>query len=527
MTRRLGLLVLLALAGCSKCGKKTAPSANGIESVLPRGAIAIVVVPSLQDAGAKLSLLEQLKVAGFVAPLQGFANARAFADEVVRQLGVDLRSATEIEKAGLDPVRALGAAVLLTGDVYLVLPVKDASALHARLEGISVNRFGAGAGAEQKQGAVTVKTFSTQQGQPPRLGYALVNGWAFVGRDEVIPKLGQAASLTETDRLTSDVQLGAALKTAGAHDVYAWLGSGSPVLQPTPLLNAFVTFSLSATAVEASVSGQWKDRPELLAALTAQKAKDFSPMLPADAFVVGRYHGDAKGLGPVAAQLLGPNVTRAFEQGGFDVKAEVLDKVQPGTVFSLSLADRPPMDRGVPTFDLRQTNPFAYAHLSGVAPVTSAEVIMPVLDKFAGVAPRFGARLEKQQREGKDLFFTTWSQGQGVHFAPKGSLVAFASPVQRLDALLASDAPPKPEARSPDALQVTVDLTKLANSVRALPESAWGLGGFALKPTTVRWLDATDDLKHVAFTASAKDGAVTATVKLSLALAAPAGAKVP
>ena len=527
MTKRLGLLVLLALAGCSKCGKKTDAANNGIEAVLPRGAIAIVVVPSLKDAGAKLSLLEQLKVAGFVAPLQGFPNAKAFADEVVRQLGVDLRSAAEIEKSGLDPARSLGAAVLLTGDVYLVLPVKDASALHARLEGISVNRFGAGAGSEQKQGAVTVKTFSTQQGQPARLGYAIANGWAFVGRDSVIPKLGQAASLTETDRLTGDVQLAAALKTAGAHDVYAWFGSGSPVLQPTPLLNAFVTLSLSTTAVEARVTGQWKDKPELLAALTAQKAKDFSALLPADAFVVGRYGGDAKGLGSVAAQLLGPNVTRAFEQGGFDVKTEVLDKLEPGTVFALSLADRPPMDRGVPTFDIRQTNPFAYAHLSGAAPVTSADVIMPVLEKVAGVAPRFGAKLEKQQREGKDLFFTTWSQGQGVHFAPKGSVVAFASPVQRLDALLASDAGVKPEALAPEALQISVDLTKLANSVRALPESAWGLGGFALKPTTVRWLDATDDLKNVSFAASAKDGAVSATVKLSLALAPAAGAKVP
>jgi hypothetical protein len=527
MTKRLSLLLVVALAGCSKCGKKTEVAGNGIEQVLPRGAVAIVVVPSLKNSGAKLSLLEQLKVAGFIAPLQGFPNAKAFADEVVRQLGVDLRSATEIEKSGLDPERSLGAALLLTGEVYLVLPVKDASALHARLEGISVNRFGAGAGAEHTQGAVTVKTFSTQQGRPPRLGYAVANGWAFVGRGEVIAKLGQAASLGETDRLTREVQFAEVRTKAGTPDVYAWFGSGSPVLQSTPLLNAFVALSLSTTAIEASVTGQWKDKPELLAALTAQKAKDFSAMLPADAFVVGRYGGDAKGLGSIAGQMLGSTVARAFEQGGFDVKTEVLDRLEPGTVFALSLAERPPLDRGVPTFDIRRTNPFAYAHVSGLAPVTSAEVIMPVLEKVAGVAPRFGAKLEKQRREQKDLFFTTWSQGEGVHFAPKGSLVAFGSPVQRLDALLASEAVVQPEALVPDALHVTVDLTKLSNSVRALPESAWGLGGFALKPTTVRWLDATDDLKRVTFRASAKDRTVSATVTLSLSLASVQGAKTP
>jgi hypothetical protein len=526
MSGRLALLVVLALAGCSRCGKKPEAGQAGIVDVLPRGAVAVVVVPKLAESGAKLVLLEQVKVAGFVAPLQGFANARAFADEVVRQLGVDLRSQAELEKAGLDPNRALGAAVLLSGDVYLVLPVKDASALHARLEGISVNRFGAGAGASQQQGGVTVKTFARQQGQPPRLGYAIANGWAFVGRDDTIPKLGQAASLGETDRLSKDAQLAEALKGAAPHDLFAWLGSGSPVLQATPLLNAFVTFSLSNTAAEVRVTGQWKDTPALLAALTPQQAADFSPALPPDAFLVGRYTGDAKGLGAISGQLLGPHLARAFELGGFDLKAEVLERVQPGTVFSLSLADRPPMDRGVPSFDIRQTNPFAYAHLSGLAPVTSADVIMPTLEKVAQVAPRFGAKLEKQQREGRDLYFTTWSQGQGVHFGPKGAAVAFASPVQRLDAVLASDAAPKPAAQAADALSVSIDLGRLGASVRALPESAWGLGGFALKPTTVRWIDATDDLKAITFKAGAKDGKVVAALTLTLAIAAPPAAKV-
>jgi hypothetical protein len=526
MTRRALALVLLALAGCSRCGKKVDEGQAGIEQVLPRGAIAVVVVPSLKEAGAKLSLLERVKVAGFVAPLQGFADAKAFADEVVRQIGIDVRSPAELEKVGLDPNRAMGAAVLLTGDVYLVLPVKDVSALNARLEGISVNRFGAGAGAEQKQGAVTVKTFARQQGQPARLGYAVANGWAFVGRDEMIAKLGQAASLTETDRLTKDEQLVAAKKLAGAHDVFVWFGNGSPVLQPTPLLNAFVTVSLTTSALEVKVDGQWKDKPELLAALTPQSAPDLSGVLPADAFLTARYTGDAKGLSVVSKELVGPFLARAFELGGFDVKTEVLDRLQPGTVLALSLADRPPMDRGVPSFDIRQTNPFAYAHLSGLAPVTSGDIVMPTLAKVADVGPRFGAKLEKQQREGRDLYFTTWAQGQGVHFGPKGAGVAFASPVQRLDAVLASEAAPKPAAVAPDALTVTIDLTKLASSVRALPESAWGLGGFALKPTTVRWLDATDDLKGVTITSGAKDGKVHATVKLSLAIAAPAAAKV-
>jgi hypothetical protein len=306
-----------------------------------------------------------------------------------------------------------------------------------------------------------------------------------------------------------------------------------------------VTVSLSSTALDMRVVGKWKGSPEALQALASQPAVDLTKALPPDAFLTARYTGDAKGLSAVAKDLLGPAISRAFEEGGLDVKREVLEQVQPGTVLSLSLAERPPMDKGMPAFDIRQTNPFAYAHLSGLAPVASAEKVMPTLDKVAALAPRFGAKMEKQQREGRDVFFTTWAQGQGVHFAPKGSAVAFAAPIQRLDAVLMAQVPDAvsaaqvpdagvsahvPDAKaatSPGALVVSADLGRLAASVRALPESAWGLGGFALKPTTVRWLDATDDLKAVRLVFSAQDGQVEAQVSLTLALPVAPEAKRP
>lgn len=510
------VVLVLALVGCSKCGKKTVADGR-IEQVLPRDAVAVVVVPKLSEAGAALKLLERVKVAGFVAPLQGFATSKAFVDELVRQVGVDPRSSVELEKVGLDSARGIGVAATLSGDAYLIVPVKDEAALHFRLETLAGKMLSASRGGEQQQGSVTVKTFSTKEGQA-RLAYAVANGWAFIGRDDFIPKLGKAAALTETERLAKDAELAAVQSEVAGQVAWAWLPSGSVLLQRTPLLNALVTVSLSDTALEARVLGGWKGDPELLSALTAQRGPDFSSSMPADAFLTGRYLGDAKGLGSVAGALVGPILNRAFDQTGFDLKAEVLARLTPGTVFALSLADRPPMDRGVPTFDIRKTNPFSYAHLSGLAPVSSAEAIGPTLDKVALAAPKFGAKLEKLNRDGHEVVFTTWSQGEGVHFAGRGTELLFASPIQRLDALLAKPAHPV-AATVPSALSVTVDLNRLAASVRALPESAWGLGGFALKPTTVRWLDATDDLKRVQLNVSAKDKQVRATVTLSLAIA--------
>jgi len=522
---RLGVAALLAVAvaaGCSRCGKGP-QAAEGVERVLPKGAVGVVVVPSVEALGKKLAILEALKVTGFVAQLQGFGDGKAYADALVNELGVDLRSKEALERAGVDGARAMGAAVLITGQAYLALPVKDAAKLHTALETLSSRRLGAGAGGEQTSGEVVVKTFSPQQGKPPRLGYVLAHGYALVATDDGISKLPMMATLTETDALSNDAELKAAqARLAGERDVFAWLPPGSPVLHRFPVVSALVTASLSPKGLAVAVDAPWRGDAAQLSVLEPKPGADLLGLLPRDAFLVLRFLGDPQRLAPFTDELLGPYLAKAFREAGFDVKAEVLEKLKPGAVLSLSLAERPPMDRGVPTLDIRRTNPFAYAHLSGAAPLASKDTAWPTLDKVAALAPRFGAQMQKADREGGPALITTYAQGEGVHFAVKGDAVLFASPVQRLDALVKRDG----QGGSPvaglgeDAVSAAVDLSRLSQSVRALPESAWGIGGFAIKATTVRWLDATDDLKAVTLSMSAKDKAVQARVVLSLGAAA-------
>jgi hypothetical protein len=224
-------------------------------------------------------------------------------------------------------------------------------------------------------------------------------------------------------------------------------------------------------------------------------------------------------LAPIAKELLGPFLARAFDAGGFDVKTEVLEHIKPGVMVSLSLADRPPMGSGVPRFDVRTTNPFTYAHVSGVALVNSGDQIVPTLEKIAVVAPKFGAHMAKVDRNGTPLFFTTYAAGEGVHVAPRGDLVFFGSPVQRIDQLEAVDPKVAQGAQMPstlanEAFAAAIDLNRLATSVRELPSSAWGIGGFAMKATTLRWLDATDDLRAVTASASVQENALQLKVSL-------------
>ena len=50
-----------------------------------------------------------------------------------------------------------------------------------------------------------------------------------------------------------------------------------------------------------------------------------------------------------------------------------------------------------------------------------------------------------------------------------------------------------------------LDLRKLSDAVKNLPSEAWGVGGFAIRATALRWLEATDDLRAITFSLAQKE----------------------
>lgn len=511
------LAVLIAMASCSKCG--SAAKATEVGRMMPSASAAVVIVPSVKTLGDRLRVLESLKVAAFLGQLQGFDSGKALGDALVGQLGIDVRDAAAMKSAGLDADRAMGVVVLQGGEIVLVLPVSDEGAFHATLERISTQRFGAGAGGELKNGETVVKTFSEHAGEPPKVGYLVKNGFALVATKDVsvLPTL---AGLAEADSLASDEALKASLgRLPGDKLLYGYLPVGSGLIRKYPVTSAVVTVRLSTAGLALAVDAPWKGDAADLAMLQLKPSMSLYGYLPKDTFAALRYQGDPATLAPVVNDLIGPFLAKAFEEGSFNVKTEVLDVVKPGVIFGFSLADRPPMGSGVPRFDLRTTNPFTFAHLSGVALVNSGDTVTPTLEKIAAVAPKFGATIAKVDRNASPMFFTTYAAGEGVHFARKGDLVFFASPVQRIDQLMAVDGEAASNVVPPamlanEAVSVMIDLNRLASSVRELPASAWGIGGFAIKATTVRWLDATDDLKAVTASAGANGKALQVNVAL-------------
>lgn len=533
MTRVAWAVVLLVgVVGCGSCQKGKGAGAVPIEDVLPKGAVALVVVPKVHELGQRLAGLQTLKVAKFAAQLQGFGDGTRLVDATVAQLGLDVRSKEALSAAGVDPERGAGVAVMLDGTTVLVLPVGDEKKLEATLSKLAKARLGASEAGTQKAGDLELRTLRVPGAEVPRFGWVLSRGFAFVGVDQAVPTLTGYARVGKADALGEDAKWKAALARLPAErQLLVYLPPGSPALWG-PVSSVAAAMSLDASGLRVSFDAPWSGDPKALEALTqAPGAAKLFGVLPKDAFVVARFAGPPETLAPYAETLLGPHLWRAFSETGFDVKTQLLGNLKPGAVASFSLAPTAKMD-GVPAFDVRRTNPFRWLHLTGAAATTAPEQVAPALDALALSAPKFGATIEKKTVDGVARYLTTYSAGEGVHFAQQGPVVLFASPQPRLEAaLLATPAGEGPFASKEISslletrgLAVAVDLRRLADSVRELPSDAWGIGGFAIKATTVRWLDATDDLKAITLTFDAKEQAVQAQLVLSLGAPAPAPA---
>jgi hypothetical protein len=176
--------------------------------------------------------------------------------------------------------------------------------------------------------------------------------------------------------------------------------------------------------------------------------------------------------------------------------------------------------------DVRRTNPFRYVNLVALAQSKDGAKAAATLEKIPPVASHFGAKLAPTDKGGQKVYETTYSQGEGAHLATVGDKILLASPMARMEQALVTAAAPEGEAPLPkellgplsgNAFAVVVDLHKLAAAVRELPASAWGVGGFAIKASTLRWLEGVADLRALTATVRARNGALEGEVSLRFA----------
>jgi len=537
------LLLLVVLAGCSRCGKEGGPAGQAgkpatVERFLPRNARAAIVISDLGTLGEKLARFQNLKIASFMAQLQNSTSAESLVSSLMRQVGVDLRSRQAIEAAGIDPGKGAGAAVLATGDTISVLGVKDARKLEETFANLSRNRLGAPERKEEKAGGGTLVTFSRKGATEPALGLLFVGDFVLVAPFVGVARLTELASQPVEKSLVDEPVLTASLgRLPKERDFHIYLPGGMGALPQGTVKGLTLAGYIEERAVTLRMDAPGPDSEATMAPLAVKEGPDLQGYLPADSFLVARYRGDPATLGNVWPHLVGQYITRAVQQSGLDMKGEVLGNLESGLAAGVALAPTVQLGAGLPDLDLRRTNPFRFVHLMVVGQAKDAAQAQATLAKVPGISSNFGAQVQAEPIGGKTAYITSYRAGEGAHFAEVGGKLVLAAPRSRLETALTQlegkpgESPVAQDLRDAvkePVLSVVLDLRKLADAVRNLPSEAWGVGGFAIKATTVRWLEATDDLRAVTLSLSQNDKALQAELSLKLTPAqAPAPAPTP
>ena len=523
-------LCALLFVGCSRCGKSAGgAAADGLEHLLPPDADLLVVLQDLQKLGTKVTQLQGLKVISFAAQLQGLPTGANFASALFAQVGIDPRSKESLEAAGIDPAKGAGFALRSAtqqgySQGYSVVGVKDEGKLRAFLARLARNRLGAPVSGSQDVGGVAINVFSRSVGAAPALGYRFAEGYALIapaGALELLAAAGRSPSLAD-DHLFLEGQR----SLSKTRDATLYLPAASPLLPDRALGGVVASVEVAGSGLSFAFHAPLR-RPEAAALFEGKAAPALQGLLPKDAFAVVRYRGDPANLKVLWPRLAGPYVAKAFEDAQFDVGAELFDNLRPGAVAAIALSPNVSLASGMPQLDVRRTNPFRFVNLLAAAEVKDPAKAAATLEKLPPIAARFGAKLTPTERSGKKVYEASYAQGEGTHVALLGDKVFLAAPMARLDQALASADAPSTSVVAPElaaALEqptfgLVVDFQKLAASVRLLPDSAWGLGGFAMKASTLRWLDGLSDLRGLTLTARGADGAIDG--ELTLRFTAP------
>src|SRR6267142_1699453 len=340
-------LLLLAAAGCSRCGRTSAAAAEELLPAHPPGAV--VTAPLGGVAQHLLALTER------ASSLPGGEQLGEVRRGMTAQLGFDPLTRDGLLSAGLDPDRGAAVALLDGQDFIASLPLMKPDVFLQTVQRLLVERAGFAPVAEQPEAA---KIFE-RRGQ--RLGVAVVRGYGILARTrDPSAAVAEAGARPKEQALALDPGLAAARKLLGGQDFIAWAPAGSA------LPRRYTQRELPGDAAVSAQGSQQGVASRLFLQLPpaqAQRAQAALPgggaplveLLPPDAALRAR-------LGIAPARLLesvrgNPELAALLDRlRGAD--AEVFAALAPGVAVSLGLARGAnigeAMDYG---FDFRRKSP--------------------------------------------------------------------------------------------------------------------------------------------------------------------------
>ncbi len=495
----LALLVGLAAPGCRREGAGPPP-----ERWVPADGSAALVIPELGQAARQLG--------GIYRTVVSVPAAAALADaygSLKAQLGFDPLEPRGLEEAGLDPARGAALSWSRGRPPVAVLPVVDLGRFDGTARRLARDRMGAAQRVATMGGGHQVVVFKREGSAPAALAYALVGRHALVATGpDAAGAVAAAASVEEARSLWKSATWAEALAALGAgHSALAFAPARSPSLAGIPAARDGAALGVQASSGSLSMR-LWlplaQDRAPGWAALAGPGPEaartaglEEARLVAPDAALAVRWGGDLPALWRRARPFLPARLDRALASARLDLERELLSGLAPGAALSLSVAPTFTLaEFSSPSPDLRRADPFRLVKLEIAARVRDPARVRAFSARVAQVAPRFGARVAARG-SGWTL---AYGKGQ-LGWSLQGERLLVAGGPGRLEELErrvagGSGGYQAPSAASRAALSggvggAVLDVERLVDSVRALPDEAYGTGpnAFVMRSLADRFLE--------------------------------------
>ena len=531
-------LLLVAAAGCSRCGPS--PSASAEELLPQQGAMAA--------SSGLLGALGQ-HVAALIeraALVPGGEQLTDLRKQLSAELGFDPLTREGQLSAGLDPDRAAAFVATLPDGAQgrpswvVALPLSKPDQFVATADKLFQQRSGLPIRAEEPRGEVKIVVFS-RTGAPHKLAYAVVRGHGVIARGtDPAAEIAAAAARTKDTSLTANGPWSAAktLLTEGRTtpgDLLIFAPEESALgsrIAGRPLGgNSSLALSFSATGLQAKVRAGLPEGAALgIGTLFPGGGGELLPLLPRAAPLQARVGMKASEVAPQLERLplLRTALASLREQAkakGVDLDRDLFGALQPGLVVSVGTAPGLQISQVIDFgfLDFRAHSPFDFVQLVALAEVANKDRLLLALDAVAQALPQVGAQAV---RTGDD-WQVNYAAGAGARFGVRaigGRNVAYlvgggVTP----ESLAPSAAAPDSALAGSTGMAAALDLGKLADALRSLPDTTYGSGpsSYIARSLVAQVIEPLKSLRASAQVAPGSGGVVAT---FNLEIVAPPGA---
>ena len=511
---RLASALLLSVVACAR--ERVASSA---EELLPDAAQGAVVTAPLAAVAQDWSAL----LGRVATTIPGGERAGEWRRGLAAQLGFDPLSRDGQLAAGLDPDRA-AALVLLPGATrrgwIAALPLAKREVFSQTVDRLLRERAAFAARQDEQRGKTRMAVY-TRPGEAERIAVAVVRGYGLVARGaDPAADIAAAADRRSEQSLAHDPKLAAARKRLGGQHVVVIAPPGS-ALGKLPDYSMLAGAEVGLTGTKEGVAAK------LFFALSPEDARRMQAEAPGGGGALIRFlPRDAPllvraGLQPAdvlrEARRL-PQLALPLDRLGGSVLNEIAASLLPGGALSVALGPHANLaalvDFGV--VDWRRRSPFDSIQVVALAPVGDRARLERALEAVAKELPRLGGQASRTTSGWQ----VRYPGGEGPRFGIRelgGKPVAYVTggidPAQ-LGGEAQRSAPLEQDAGG----ALLLDLAKLAETVRRLPETAYGSGPQAYVARSIV-SQLIEPLSVLRMTASVLPGADGVAAEIGIAFA--------